>query len=270
MNQQRQTQQGPDESGGETTRIQQTMVENGRLAMRQFVELPLQFQRSAAELFMNGLETQKWAQERGIELTRDTVGSYLETLDSVVQNAEEMAQTEMAATQRQGQTIQQGAGQFETGGRQREGRRMNDQRIGDQRIGGPQMRGPQMKGRRPVGGQGQPPQQPAAQQSQEIGQQASAGEFQGRRPIQQPRGAPQQPQRVGRRQPSQIGEIRQPLTQQPSTQQPPVQQRSEQPTQQPEPAEATRLGSNAEGRRSGPKGEGAGRSDRQESLTETQ
>ena len=90
MNQQRQTQRGTGESGAQTAQLQQTLMENGRKAMRQFFGLPiqqtLQFQRSAAELLMNGMEAQRWAQDRGVKLTRETMDNYLQTLDSVAQN----------------------------------------------------------------------------------------------------------------------------------------------------------------------------------------
>lgn len=239
MSQQRQTQRGSGESNAQTAQLQQTLMENGRKAMRQFFEFPLQqtlqFQRSAAELFVNGMEAQQWAQDRGVELTKESMANYLQTLDSFAQNAEELARTEMAAAQQQGQAMQQGAGQFQSGSR------------------------------------GMTGQQPVPQQSQEMGQQPAAGEFQGPQQIQQPQamgqqpqGIRQQPQAMAQQQAPQIQGIRQPLGQQPAPQQEADQQR-----QQPEPTETTQTGSRAEGRRTGTQSESAGRS-QQESLTETQ
>ena len=231
MNQQRQTQRGAGESGAQTAQLQQTLMENGRKAMRQFFGLPiqqtLQFQRSAAELLMNGMEAQRWAQDQGVKLTRETMDNYLQTLDSVAQNAEELAQTGMATAQQQGQALQQTGSGFQGGGQEMTA------------------------------------QHPMAQQPQELGQQAAMGSFQEPQTMQQPQGMAQQPQGMGQQPAPQVQGIQQPLGQQA-----PVRGEPEQPTRQPEPTETTQRGSRAEGRRTG-QGEDTGRS-QQESLTETQ
>jgi len=231
MSQQRQTQRETGESNDETEELQRTLMENGRKAMRQFVELPLQqslqFQRSAAELFVNGLEAQKWAQERGIELTKNTMGNYLQTLDDVTQNAEDLARTEIAAGQQQGQAIQQAMGQFQSGG-EAQRQPSSGQGMGDQQPPG----GQAMTGQR-TGGQQQPP---------EMGQQASMGGLQQpQRPQPQEIGQQQpQPQGLGQQQPPQPQRLQQPLGQQPSPQAQPAPQAA------PEPTEATQQGSRSE------------------------
>ena len=257
MSQQRQTQRETGESSEQTEELQRTLMENGRKAMRQFVELPLQqslqFQRSAAELFVNGLEAQKWAQERGIELTKNTMGNYLQTLDDVTQNAEELAKTEMAAGQQQGQAIQQAMGQFQGG------RRMQRQPSGGQQMGGQQpipQQSPEMGQQTPTGGF----QQPQGPQPQEIGQQQSQqpGGQQQPQPQeirQQPRpqgmGQPHPPE-IGQQRPPQIQGQQRPLGQQPSPQQPateqsPTPQEGERQTR-PDPTEASQRSSRAEGK----------------------
>jgi len=239
MSQQQQTQQGTGETGAQTAQLQQTLMENGRKAMRQFFELPiqqtLQFQRSAVELFVNSMEAQQLAQDRRMELTRETMHNYLRTLDSVAQNTEELAQAEMATAQQQGQAMQQA-----TSGLQGNGQQTSQQ-------------------------------QPGPQQPQAIGPQAWAGGHQKPQPIQQPQGMGQQPPQIGQQpqgmgpqQPPRKQGIRQPLGQQPA-----ARAEGEQPAPKPEPAETTRPEGRGEGRPTGAKSEGAGRP-QQESLTETQ
>lgn len=232
MSQQRQTQRETGDSNDETEELQRSLMENGRKAMRQFVELPLQqslqFQRSAAELFVNGLEAQKWAQERGIELTKNTMGNYLQTLDNVTQNAEELARTEIAAGQQQGQAIQQATRQFQSAGE------MQRQPSGGQQQTSQQP--PEVGQQASTGGF----QQPQGPQPQEIGQQQPQAQGLGQQPPQSQMNQPQpqpQPRGIGQGQPPQIQGLQQPLGQQPSSQVQPAPQAT------PEPTEATQQGS---------------------------
>jgi hypothetical protein len=287
MSQQPQTARGSGESSEQTAEFQRTLMENGRKAMRQFFELPLQqgleFQRSAAELFMNGLEAQNWAQRRGIELTKDTMGNYLQSLDNVVQNAEEMAQAEMSAAQQQGQAMQQQMGQFETDGQQLGGQQSTNQGMPDHQSN------PQQSQRFGESAPTDGFQQPGIEQQGQQGMPPAQG-------IQQPFGEQpptQQPTQQARQQPPAGQPAQQPPTQQPPTQQPPTQQppTGQSPAQQPpmqrsplqeqpappeadqpatsESIEGSQPSTSAEGTEPVGQGNGAGRS-KQESLTETQ
>lgn len=76
--------------------MQQNTLENSQQALQQAVELPLeqtvQFQKNATELFLNGLEIGSWAQDQGLELTRDAFSTYIDTMESAVENASQATQ----------------------------------------------------------------------------------------------------------------------------------------------------------------------------------
>ena len=88
-------------------------------ALQQAFEAPmeqsLQMQKSAAEMFMNSMEMGYWAQNQGIDLTRNLFQNYIDTVEDAVRSTERIAEQgiEMQqATMQQPQGFQQ-QGQFQ-------------------------------------------------------------------------------------------------------------------------------------------------------------
>jgi len=91
--------------------MQQDTIENSQRAMQQAVEFPMEqtveFQKSAAEMMLNGLELGRWAQRQGIDFTNDALTTYITTVENAVQNTEQAAESGMEAMQSQAQQIPQ-------------------------------------------------------------------------------------------------------------------------------------------------------------------
>lgn len=198
-----------DELVSKTLEMQQNTIENGQRALRQAVEFPLeqtvQFQKSAAELFLNGLEIGTWAQRRGMDMTSDAVRSYISTVENTFQDAEQATEQGIRAMRPEtGQAGQQPQGQ---------------------QPQGPVTQPPQQRVQQPTQGPvQQPPQGPPQQPPQGPVQQPPSGQVPG----------PQQPgqQQPVQQQPIQRQPIQQPPTRQQPTQEPPV--RLGEPIQQPD------------------------------------
>ncbi|MHB9286515.1 hypothetical protein ACKVMT_05690 [Halobacteriales archaeon Cl-PHB] len=83
---------------------QQTM-QDGQQPLQQAIEYPMrqavQFQRSAAQFFMNGLEMQDWAQQQGIQFTKTLLNSYLQTVERAGEGAARIP-TEIAQQAQEG------------------------------------------------------------------------------------------------------------------------------------------------------------------------
>jgi hypothetical protein len=80
-------------------------------ALQKSLEVPfnqlLNFQKVAAEVVRGGLEMSNWAQSRNIEVTKETLNSYIDMLDRTTRETEKMAQKgveqfrDITATQQQ-------------------------------------------------------------------------------------------------------------------------------------------------------------------------
>lgn len=170
-------------------------------AFEKAFELPfnqmLSFQKMAAEVVRNGLEMSNRAQSQNIQVTKDTLDSYIETLDRTTRETEKLAE--------------QGAEQFQEVADAQ-------QQLGQQQLGqsrnrmeefGQQFRGSQQAPRenQPQTRYQQPTQQGQGQQSQpghRSGQpQQAAGGQSYRQPDQQAQGQYGQPQPEQYRQASQ-------------------------------------------------------------------
>ena len=79
-----------------TVEMQQNAIEQGQQAVEDAVDIPLeqsiQFQKSAGQLFLNGLEIGNWLQNRSMELTRNTLSTYFNTVENAAQRTEEMTE----------------------------------------------------------------------------------------------------------------------------------------------------------------------------------
>jgi len=226
-NRQRDERSGQDELGGYRTAmdVQETTMDQGQQAIRQTAEL----QRSFAQAALRGIESQQAAQRQAFEFTKAAIGSYVDTMNSMLPALEDAQQqfTQEAAsagaemTDQFQQTTREMNQQSEQFGQQiaKQGRQPG-QRIEQQpgqQIG--QRTGHQS------GGTGQPQsggiQQPDAPHERGIRPQASGQRGGGSQPPQQsdaqPRGTQQPPQTA----PSQPGsaehERGQPRTRPPGT-----------------------------------------------------
>lgn len=55
------------------------------------MEQTLRLQRNATEMFMNGMEMGYCAQNQGIDLTRNLLQNYIDTVDDAVRSTEQIA-----------------------------------------------------------------------------------------------------------------------------------------------------------------------------------
>lgn len=240
-NRQRSERNGQDELGGYRTAmdVQETTMDQGQRAIRQTAEL----QRSFAQAALRGIESQQAAQRQAFEFTKAAIGSYVDTMNSMLpaiedaqqQFAREAASAGAEMTDQFQETTREMGQQSEQFGQQTgQHRQQMDQQ---QRQTGQQARpqvdqsSQQMSGAAQQTGQrpGQQVEQRTADQSSRTGQPESGG-FQRadaphERGIQPPGG-----QRGGGYQPPQ----------QSGTQPQPPQQSSQASPSQPEPTEQER------------------------------
>lgn len=186
----------PSQSTAGGQRQQEMTGTDSQEAMRAAFEFPLeqtvQLQKGAAQFFLNGLEIGTQAQRRGIELTKNAVTSYIDTMETTVRNTEQMTESGLQAMEdQQGmmqQQVQQGAqrpqGQQSRPQEERQyaqpGAQTNQQPPTQPPSMQPQSQQPQQ--RQPQGQQ--PP--PMQQQSQQPQPQQSTQESQEQQPTRDP------------------------------------------------------------------------------------
>jgi hypothetical protein len=94
------------------TNNQRTPSDSGPQALQRALEAPmeqtLKMQKSAAQMFMNGMELGYWAQDQGLDLTRDFFQNYIHTVEDAVQNTGQFAEQGMEFQQAAMQQTQQG------------------------------------------------------------------------------------------------------------------------------------------------------------------
>lgn len=104
-----------DPTQSRQSRSQQGSSDAGQQFLQQALEVPMeqtiQFQRNAAQILLNGLEMTSWAQSRGMDLTKDMMSTYLDTLEETSRDTERIAEEGMEAMQEIGQAQQQAASQ---------------------------------------------------------------------------------------------------------------------------------------------------------------
>ena len=102
-------------------RMQQNALGIGQEALNQAVEIPLkqsiEFQKSAGNLFLNGLEMSSWLGDRSAELTREALDTYFQTVDSAAENAAWMTEQGIQQASNTGQQqLRTQQRQFQPGG----------------------------------------------------------------------------------------------------------------------------------------------------------
>jgi|GEM_PF-3382221 hypothetical protein len=99
--------------------LQQNTLANSQQAMEQAVELPLQqsvaLQRNAAQFMLDGLEIGNWFGTQSVELTRDALDSYIQTVENAAQDASELTEWGMENAEAAGERDLQSTQQFATG-----------------------------------------------------------------------------------------------------------------------------------------------------------
>jgi len=79
-----------------TIEMQQNAMTIGQQALDEAVEIPLkqtiELQKSAGQLFLNGIEMSSWLGNRSAQLTRDALDTYFSTVDTAAQNAVQMTE----------------------------------------------------------------------------------------------------------------------------------------------------------------------------------
>jgi len=173
--------------------MQQNTLENSQQALEQAIEIPMEqsveFQRNAAQLFLNGLEMGNWLQNRSVELTRDAFSTYIDTVQSAALNTTRMAEQ---GTQQAESLSQQGLASQKQQSRSADGSQAPRQRSEQT---GQQFQQPQQS-QRPTGQWQQRPQRGIGEWRQQP--QQSTEQWQQPR---QPTGQWQQPQQsTGQRQ----------------------------------------------------------------------
>lgn len=221
MNQKSESMNQNEQLTSKAIEMQRTTLENSQEALEQAMELPveqtLEFQKRAAQLFLDGLEMSSWAQNQGVELTRDAFNTYIDTVEDTVRDTTEFTEGQMQ--------------QMTTGAQQMTRQQpMTDQMPPTGQPAQSRAQAPPMQGNAggPIGGAPGPAPgqyQPPAGQSQQPDQQyanpappAPAQQPQQAQPIQQTQPVPQPTQQ------------RSPPTQPPAPRQTPSQQQSSQST----------------------------------------
>ncbi|PSP55996.1 hypothetical protein BRC73_08650, partial [Halobacteriales archaeon QH_7_66_37] len=102
-------QQSYSSRGQSTNQSQQSgMTELLTYPMTQLMDL----QKTAAKLTLNGLEMTSWAQSRNLDLTKETLDSFIQTMERTTRETEQLAEqgveTIQGATRAQQQLGQQG------------------------------------------------------------------------------------------------------------------------------------------------------------------
>ena len=192
------------------TANQQNTTQDSQRALQQAFEAPmeqtLQVQKSAAQMFMNSMELGYWAQNQGLDLTRNLFQNYIDTVEDAVYSTEQIAEQGIEMGQATMQQSQQGFGPFQQPqGRQQgfqqrpqqpqgQSQRFQQQPQGQQyqQPQGQQYQGTQGFQQQPQGQQYQQPQsqqyqQPQGQQyggTQGFQQQPRQGNYQQRQPTQ--------------------------------------------------------------------------------------
>ncbi|WP_123538540.1 hypothetical protein [Halosimplex salinum] len=164
--------------------LQRNTLENSQRAMEQAVEVPLQqtvaLQRNVAQMMLNGLEISDWMGTQGVELTRNALDTYLDTVESAARDTSELTEQGMQGATSLGQQSLDTGQQFASAV-------SGDGAMAGQPPAQSQGQPPQTQGQTPQP-QAQPP-QPQAQPSQP---QTQPPQSQGQPP--QPQAQPPQPQ----------------------------------------------------------------------------
>lgn len=116
------TERGQSPQGGQFDGSSGTApMQQGEWTFEQAMMMPfeqtVQFQRTAAQLFLNGLQLQDSVQRRWTEMTRSLFHNYLDTVDRVSRDTEQGVHRQVQTTQ-QFQPDQQMRGSYEVQGRQ--------------------------------------------------------------------------------------------------------------------------------------------------------
>lgn len=182
-NRQRDERSGRDELGGYRTAmdVQETTMDRGQQAIRQTAEL----QRSFAQAALRGVESQQAAQRQAFEFTKAAIGSYVDTMNSMLpalegaqqQFAQEAASAGAEMTDQFQQTTRETSQQTEQTGRQSEQMGQRTERMSQRQ----QQTGRRSQRQTDPGGQ-QPPETGRTTGQHSGGQTAQApeqgGEFQ--------------------------------------------------------------------------------------------
>lgn len=119
----------------------QGSTQNAQQAAQRALEAPLeqtlQFQKTGAEIFLNGLEIMTWTGTRGVDLTKQLLQSYIRTVEDTVRSTEMIGMQAMQpqqAMQQFGTPGMQGGQQMtpQQGGMQQQAQGMGGQQYAAQ------------------------------------------------------------------------------------------------------------------------------------------